>query len=216
MKRFVLTVLTASIASVAMPAFAYEKGDVLVRFGPTLVSPDDSSDSALGDVVEVRDGSSLGVSVTYMFSDALGVEVLGALPFEHDLDGKGALQGVKIGSTNHLPPTVLLQYAPKLADAFQPYVGAGFNYTTFFREKTTYALDAALGGQSDLSLKDSSGLALELGVDVPLSDGLMFNLSVWNIDIDTTASVSVNGVKAASIDVDIDPWVYMAGLGIRF
>ena len=216
MKRFALTVLTASIASVAMPALAYEQGDVLVRFGPTLVSPDDSSDSALGDVVEVRDGSSLGVSVTYMFSDALGVEVLGAMPFEHDLDGSGALQGVKIGSTNHLPPTVLLQYAPKLADSFQPYVGAGFNYTTFFREKTTYELDAALGGETDLSLKDSSGLALELGVDVPLSDSLMFNLSVWNIDIDTTASVSVNGVKAASIDVDIDPWVYMAGLGIRF
>ena len=216
MKRFVIAALSASVACAAMPAAAYETGDLLVRFGPALVSPDDSSDSALGDVVNVRDGSSLGVSATYMFTDTLGVEVLGALPFDHDLDGKGALDGVKIGSTNHLPPTVLLQYAPKLSDAFQPYVGAGFNYTMFFREKTSRELDIALGGPTDLSLSDSKGLALELGVDVPMRDNLMFNVSVWNIDIDTTARVKVNGATAATIDVEIDPWVYMVGLGLRF
>jgi len=216
MKRFVIAALSASVACAAMPAAAYETGDLLVRFGPALVSPDDSSDSALGDVVNVRDGSSLGVSATYMFTDTLGVEVLGALPFEHDLDGKGALDGVKIGSTSHLPPTVLLQYAPKLSDAFQPYVGAGFNYTMFFREKTSRELDIALAGPTDLSLSDSKGLALELGVDVPMRDNLMFNVSVWNIDIDTTARVKVNGATAATIDVEIDPWVYMVGLGLRF
>ena len=216
MKRFVIAALSTSVACAAMPAAAYETGDLLVRFGPALVSPDDSSDSALGDVVNVRDGSSLGVSATYMFTDTLGVEVLGALPFEHDLDGKGALDGVKIGSTSHLPPTVLLQYAPKLSDAFQPYVGAGFNYTMFFREKTSRELDIALAGPTDLSLSDSKGLALELGVDVPMRDNLMFNVSVWNIDIDTTARVKVNGATAATIDVEIDPWVYMVGLGLRF
>lgn len=216
MKRFAFAVLSASVACAAMPVSAYEAGDLLVRFGPALVSPDDSSDSALGDVVNVRDGSSLGISATYMVTDTLGVEVLGALPFDHDLDGKGALDGVKIGSTSHLPPTVLLQYAPKLSDAFQPYVGAGFNYTMFFREKTSRELDIALAGPTDLSLSDSKGLALELGVDVPMNDNLMFNVSVWNIDIDTTARVKVNGATAATIDVEIDPWVYMVGLGMRF
>lgn len=216
MKRFAFAVLSASVACATMPAAAYETGDLLVRFGPALVSPDDSSDSALGDVVNVRDGSSLGISATYMVTDTLGVEVLGALPFDHDLDGKGALDGVKIGSTSHLPPTVLLQYAPKLSDAFQPYVGAGFNYTMFFREKTSRELDIALAGPTDLSLSDSKGLALEVGVDVPMSDNLMFNVSVWNIDIDTTARVKVNGATAATIDVEIDPWVYMVGLGMRF
>lgn len=216
MKKMGKVLLSAAIAAACAPVMAYESGDLVVRFGPALVAPDSSSASVLGDVVEVRDGSGFAISATYMFSDMLGVELLGALPFEHQLKGTGALAGVDIGSTEHLPPTLLLQFAPSVSDAFQPYAGVGINYTTFFREKTTYALDAVLGGESDLSLSDSTGLALELGVDVPLRDNLLLNVSAWNIDIDTTARVSVNGVEAAKIDVEIDPWVYMVGLGIAF
>lgn len=207
------TLLAIAVSCIATPAIAYEAGDVIVRFGPALVAPDSSSDP---DLVSVDNGVSFGISATYMVHNSVGIELLGALPFEHDLNGSGGLAGVDVGSTEHLPPTLLVNYYPKVSDKFQPYVGVGFNYTMFFGEKTDPELDAALGGNTDLSLTDSKGIAFEAGVDIPMSDNMMFSASVWNVDIDTTARVTSNGAPAATIDVEIDPWVYMVGVGFTF
>jgi outer membrane protein len=208
------TLLALSVAVLSAPALAYEAGDVIVRFGPALVAPDSSSTP---DLVEVDNGVSLGISATYMVHKNIGIELLGALPFEHTINGSGALAGVRVGSTEHLPPTLLVNYYPGFSDAFRPFVGVGFNYTTFFREKTSNALGPALGGTtSDLHLTDSKGLALEVGFDIPLKDNLIFNFTAWNVDIDTVARVSVDGAPAANIEVSIDPWVYMVGLGVKF
>lgn len=204
------------LLGISVLSFAYESGDIIVRFGPALVTPNSSSDSILGDIVEVADAKGFGISATYMMTDQFGLELLGALPFEHRIDGTGALEGVKIGHTEQLPPTLMLHYAPSLSESFQPYIGAGMNYTTFFREKTSAELDAALAADTDLSLSDSTGLAVEVGVDVPIGNGLLFNLSVWNIDIDTVARVKANGARAVTVDVEIDSWVYMIGLGMPF
>lgn len=204
------------LLGVFVPSFAYESGDIIVRFGPALVAPSSSSDSLLGDIVEADDAEGFGISATYMMTDQFGLELLGALPFEHRIDGTGALEGVKIGYTEQLPPTLMFHYAPSLSESFQPYIGAGVNYTTFFREKTSAELDVALAADTDLSLSDSMGLAVEIGVDIPIGEGLLFNLSVWNIDIDTVARVKANGTRAVTVDVEIDPWVYMVGLGVSF
>lgn len=216
MKSARFPLLAVAIAALGSPALAYERDEVIVRFGAAMVAPDSDSDSLLGDIAEAEDGYSLGVSATYMINSLVGIELLGALPFQHDIVGTGALQGVDIGSTEQLPPTLLLQFAPPVSAHFQPYAGVGYNYTTFFNEDTSSELDAALGAATDLSLSDSHGLALELGVDVPLGERLMLNATVWNIDIDTTARVKANGVTAVTVDVELDPWVYMVGLGMRF
>ncbi|MCC1497395.1 OmpW family protein [Alcanivorax sp. 1008] len=213
MKALRPTLLAVAVSCLAAPALAYEAGDVIVRFGPALVAPDSSSDP---DLVEVDNGVGFGISATYMVHNSVGVELLGALPFEHDLNGSGGLAGVDVGSTEHLPPTLLVNYYPNVSEKFQPYVGVGFNYTMFFREKTDPELDAALGGNTDLRLSDSTGIAYEAGFDIPMSDNMMFSASVWNVAIDTTARVTVNGAPAAKIDVEIDPWVYMVGIGIKF
>ena len=217
MKTLKLSLLAAAIAALSAPALAYEQGDVIVRLGPAVVAPDSSSSMpGLGDVVEVEDGVGFGISGTYMVSDTIGVEILGALPFEHALEGTGALSGVDIGSTLHLPPTFLVNIYPGSIGRVQPYVGAGLNYTVFFNEDTSPELDAVLGGQTSLELTSSKGLALELGFDVSLDDNMTVSASVWSMDIDTTARVSVNGNAAANIDVEIDPTVYMLGIGMKF
>ncbi len=41
------------------------------------------------------------------------------------------LNGAKIGTLKHLPPTLLAQYHFTNLGAFKPYVGAGINYTRF-------------------------------------------------------------------------------------
>ena len=208
------TLLAVAVSCFTLPAFAYEAGDVIVRFGPALVAPDSESNP---DLVEVDNGVGFGISATYMVHNNIGVELLGALPFEHDLNGSGALAGVDVGSTEHLPPTLLVNYYPNISEKFQPFVGVGFNYTMFFRESVDPELAPALGGTTaDLSLTDSKGIAYEVGFDAPLKDNLVFTASAWNVDIDTTARVKVDGATAAVIDVEIDPWVYMVGVGFTF
>ncbi|SEI56018.1 outer membrane protein [Allopseudospirillum japonicum] len=236
MKNLKVALLAAAVAAVAQPAFAYDAGDMIVRAGVATVAPNDESgfvmdtstqDKLLGveAMAEVDNDSQLGISFTYMLSPTMGIEVLGATPFEHDIKGAGALKGVTIGSTSHLPPTITAQYYPLggTDSKAQPYVGLGVNYTVFFDEKTTDQFTQTLSGllnapgiSTDIELDNSFGVAAQLGIDYALTENVMLNAAVWYIDIDTTADVKVNGNTAAQVDVDIDPTVYMLGVGYKF
>ena len=217
--------LAVMLAVAGQSAVAADPGKFIVRGGYAVVAPQSSSDETtvgLGDVARVDDGNSLGISLTYMLRPDFGVEVLGALPFSHDIRGTGALSGVDIGKTRHLPPTISLQWYPQVAGNFHPYLGAGLNYTVFFGEKTTSEFTAAVAGlapgttSTDLKLDDSFGLALQAGCDYRINDRWSLNAAVWNIDIETEADISANGAHLTTVDVQIDPWVYMIGAGYRF
>ena len=182
-------------------ASAHEQGDKLLRVGVGTVDPKSNN----GDIASVDSGTTLVFNGTYMLSPNLGLEVLAALPFSHDI--KLADGGTKVGETKHLPPTVSLQYHFDTAGAFDPYVGAGLNYTVFFDEKTTGPL-AGL----DLDLDASFGIAAQLGFDYGLSDTMYLNFDVRWINIETDAELD----GAALETVEIDPLVYSLTLGWRF
>jgi outer membrane protein len=198
--------LALGFAAAAGPAHAVQAGDWLIRGGVGHVAPTGESGTVpvVGGKVEADSATSLAVNFTYMLSDNLGLELLGALPFKHDLthDSLG-----KVGETKQLPPTLLLVYnfAPK--SGVRPYAGIGLNYTTFFSEKTTGAL-----ANTSLKLDDSFGLAVEAGVDVDINKDWFFNASLWRMDIDTEADSSLLG----KFDVAIDPWAMIVGVGMRF
>ena len=101
-----------------------------------------------------------------------------------------------------------------LPEAFQPYVGLGINYTIFFDEDLSSRQKD--NGFSNLELDDSWGLAYQLGMDYMLTDNLLLNAQVRYIDIDTTATVDHNALGKVKVDVDVDPFVYMVGLGYKF
>ena len=205
-RHIVGALIALGLATAAVSAHAVQKGDWLIRGGLGHVSPTGESVTVpvVGGKLEADDSTNLAVNFTYMLSDNLGVELLGALPFSHDLthDSLG-----KVGETKQLPPTLILLYnfAPK--SGVRPYAGIGLNYTTFFSEKTT----GALAGTS-LKLDDSFGLAVEAGVDVDINKDWFFNASLWRMDIDTEANSSLLG----KFDVAIDPWVLFVGVGRRF
>lgn len=206
--------LKAGVAAMMLAGSALAApGDIAVRAGAAHVSPnDDSGGLSVDPTAEVGldAATSLGISLTYMATDHLGVGVLGAWPFRHDIKGAGSLAGAgKVGETKHLPPTVTLQYHFAPEATVRPFVGAGFNYTTFFSEKGVGALDGV-----SLSLDDSYGWALEAGVDFDVAPNWFLSGQVFYIAIDTTVDLGdpVNG----QIDLDIDPWVFMLSGGRRF
>lgn len=216
-KLSAVLLLAPALLAASVTAQAYETGDVILRAGAVAVDPQENSGNvkldgtATGLEVGVDSNVQLGLTGTFMLSDKLGLGLLAATPFKHtiNLNGVGELAEVK-----HLPPTLTLQYFPLgSGSALQPYVGAGLNYTTFFSED--FKSGPSAGGFSDLSLDDSWGLALEAGVDYLLTDTIVLNAAVWYADIDTEANFNL-GSSAGKVSVDIDPYVYMVGLGYRF
>jgi outer membrane protein len=208
-----------------------------VNVGPIQVAPQESSSNL--DVIEsvaglgngstalgVDNNTQLGLTIDYRMSSNWGLQVIAATPFEHDIKVKGsAIDGLNVGSTKHLPPTLLAQYYFDLGtDRVEPFIGLGLNYTTFFSEKVDTQLTDALAalevaGADDtvgLKLKDSFGLALQAGVNVRLTDRLGLHAMVSKMDIDTTGRVQVNGATVQNVDVDIDPLVAMVGLRYQF
>lgn len=182
----------------AWPASA-EQSQWLVRAGAHNILP--QSDN--GDVVEVDNDTMVTFNVTYFATENWAVELLAALPFKHDIELIG---GGKVADTKHLPPTLSVQYHFLPDRSIRPYVGAGVNYTIFFEEGTT----GPLAG-SRLSLDNSVGLALQMGVDFDINDRWFTNLDVRYIDIDTKAKLNGSSIGT----VDIDPWLVGLNLGVR-
>ncbi len=219
----------AVLATTGTSALAFDAGEWIVRAGLAGVFPNDSSGDVAGfpgNGVSVSNGFAVGASLAYMLTPSVGIELLGALPFNHDIKARGPDLGAlgTIADTKQLPPTLLLNYhLPMFAKrAFQPYVGVGFNYTLFFDEQPSNSLEGTLG-KSDVSLDPSASYALQLGADWDLGSDVMFNVGLWWIDIDTTGTIDFQGDPDDSsddgrtqVDVEIDPTVLMVGFTKRF
>ena len=197
MTRSTRTLLALALAcGLASPAFAAEPGSWSFSLGAHSVNPKSGNGSLAAGALDVDVGSNWRPTVTaeYFFTPHLGLEVLASLPFEHDI----ALNGVKAGSTKHLPPTFTLQYH-FAGEKVSPFIGAGVNYTLFFDQSE----EGPLAG-TDVSLSNSWGLAAHAGLDFKLAPNRALRVDVRWIDIDT--DVSVNGADVGT--VNIDPLVY--------
>lgn len=223
MKPLALT-FTTVLLSISATAFAHEKGDLLVRAGLASVSPDASSSALVLDgnaigssSADVDDNTQLGLTVAYMLTDNVAIELLASTPFKHDISantGALGLGNIAAGDTKHLPPTLSLLYFPLGADSrFQPYVGAGLNHTIFFEEGVSSQLEGVLGNGS-LELDASTGLALQLGFDYQFTDKMFLNGSVWWADIDTKADFQFDNNRLTT-KVEIDPVIYKLSIGMR-
>ena len=227
MRKTLFAASALALAIAAPLAQAHQAGDIIVRAGAITVDPREDSGaistavtgSVTGSRATLDSDTQLGLNFAYMLTDKFGIELLAATPFTHDVSVKGLPAGLdgKLGEVTHLPPTLSAVYYPLGGNsAFQPYVGAGINYTIFFDEElTSDRKTAAGGGFSNLSLDDSWGLAFQVGADYMLTDNLMLNAQVRYIDIDTEATAN-SALGKVKVDVDVDPMVYMVGLGYKF
>lgn len=195
--------LATLLALAAAPALAQSAGTWTVGVGAHNVAPKSDNGTLtatpLGNL-SMDVGSNIRPTITgeYFLKDNLGLEVLAALPFQHDINVVGVGQ---VGSTKHLPPTVSLQYHFGEGKV-KPFVGIGLNYTRFFSTKS----EGAIAG-TDLELSDSWGLAGHLGIDFQVSEKAAIRIDYRKIDIDT--DVKLNGADLGTNNtVNIDPSVY--------
>ncbi|QUM75342.1 outer membrane protein OmpW [Moritella sp. 24] len=218
-KKILSGLITASLlsATLAAPAFAHQQGDIIVRAGAIMVAPNESSDDVditgvanFGEF-QVNDNTQLGLNFTYMATDNIGIELVAATPFKHEvaLEATGV-----IAEVHQLPPTLLAQYYfGNAGSKLRPYVGAGVNFTVFYDTKFN---DTGKGaGLSNLDMSNSVGLAAQVGVDYKINEKWLVNASVMYAGISSDVTFDV-GNDSYKIETDIDPLVYMVSVGYVF
>lgn len=191
---------TTIIASPAWAAGDFKAGDFMIRARALGVVPQEDSAMSIAAKVRVDNSVVPELDFTYFFSPNVSAELIAAVT-PHDVKTN---TGVDAGSSWLLPPTLTLQYHFNQAECFKPYLGAGINYTHFFKEKP--------GALTSVSYDDSFGPALQAGVDIPIQDNWYINIDIKKVFISTTATFG-NGVRA---DVDIDPLLIGVGIGYKF
>ncbi|MCB1553391.1 MAG: outer membrane beta-barrel protein [Xanthomonadales bacterium] len=196
--------LLAVALAAALPQAAQAE-DWFFRAGIHTVNPDSDNGSLARGALDVDIGSDTQPTFVLgrMLDEHWGLELLAALPFQHDV----RLNGDKALEFKHLPPTLSVQYYFAPGAKVRPFVGAGLNYTWTFEEDESGALDG-----TKVSIDNSFGFAGQLGLAVDLSPKWHLVFDARWIDID--ADVSVNGDNVGSVQVD--PWVYGAYIGYRF
>jgi outer membrane protein len=196
----------ALLLATAASAAPYDAGTVLLRLRAVEVLPDFGSDVSLGSAYHVTGSDMLipEIDVTYFFDPHWSVEVIAGTT-KHSLYLN---KSVYIGSTWILPPTLTLQYHFDAIGPVQPYLGAGINYSLFYDKR-------GVSGLGKLKATDQWGAALQAGADIPLGeDGRYFlNVDVKKIFVSTHASFTASAVTA---NVNVNPWLIGAGVGVRF
>ena len=188
-----LTAIAAALLALAGPAAAQSAGEWTVGLGFGSVMPKDGKGKlSNGATVDVGNNTRPTVTLEYFVADNIGVELLAATPFQHDVSLKGI---GKVASVKHLPPTLTLNYHIPTGGQFVPFVGAGLNYTSFFTERTKGALAGA-----DLNLRHSFGLAFHVGADYWITPKSAIRADVRWMDIDS--KVYVNGTKLGTAKID--------------
>lgn len=204
-----LTIAAAAAAACSGVALAQES-PFQVKVGASLIQPDESATiSAIGGDINISDEVVPTLQIEYFFNPNVSVELLCCIA-RHDVKAVNTTLGpVNLGKVSHFPPTVTVKYHWNDMGAFKPYLGAGFNYTTFFDA------DLPAGPVTDIDYGDSWGGALQAGFDYQLDKHWSLNLDVRKVWISTDVTLTA-GAATIAADVDIHPLIVTAGTGYRF
>ncbi|PKO50305.1 MAG: OmpW family protein, partial [Betaproteobacteria bacterium HGW-Betaproteobacteria-20] len=120
-----------------------------------------------------------------------------------------------LGSVNLLPPTLTAQWHFNPDQTFDPYVGAGINYTIMLDRKLKVSSGPLAGSKIKID-SDSFGFVAQAGFDINLKDGWLINADVKYVTLDTTVKLKTAGGWTKIDSLDINPWVVGIGIGKKF
>lgn len=180
------------------------------RLRGIVVSPDESADiEAIGGDVDISTAIVPEFDISYFFNENWSVELILATA-KHDVEAIGTAAGdIDLGHVWLLPPTLTAQYHFTGGD-FVPYLGAGPNLTLF------YGVDEGPTADS-VDYDTSVGFAVQGGFDFMLNDKWFLNLDVKKLFLGTDATIDATTALGATVDaeVDINPWIFGFGVGVK-
>lgn len=205
MKKSMLTLMIAALGLAGAAAQVQaQESPWLVRARAVHIDPADKSDPVGGagasDRLHVSDKWIPEVDISYFFTPHWAAELILTYPQKHTV----TLDGARIGTFKHLPPTLSAQYHFLPGAGIDPYLGAGVNYTLMSKVRL-------LDGAARLE-HDSVGLALQAGIDFKLAPRWSLNVDVKKVQI--RSDVEIGGARASRVKVD--PLLLGVGLGYRF
>lgn len=215
-RKFSLFAGAAAIAVLAaLPASAQDirgkrEGDLVL--GASLLGAfpmDGGKVDAIGGTPSASNTATPQLDLSYFFTQNIALNVIAATT-RHDVEVKGsALGDVDLGRVWLLPPTVTLQYHFMPTSRFSPYIGAGVNYTVAYGEGGSRTAPVA-----DVDVKNAWGWALNLGLDVELSQRWALNLDVKKLYLRPDVAVTTSTGGRINATTELDPW--LVGLGVRY
>ncbi|MCA0959278.1 outer membrane beta-barrel protein [Muricauda ruestringensis] len=180
------------------------------RLRGIVVTPDESADiEAIGGDVDISTAIVPEFDISYFFDDNWSLELILATA-KHDVEAIGTAAGdIDLGHVWLLPPTLTAQYH-FTGGNFVPYLGAGPNLTLFYGVDEGPVAD-------DVDYDTALGFALQGGFDFMLNDKWFLNFDVKKLFLNTTATVNATTALGATVeaDVDINPWIFGVGVGIK-
>ena len=195
-KRIIATAILCTFLAGAAMAQQAKEGPWMVRARAVHLESVNGDTTGLG--LGINNKWIPEVDISYFFNKNVAVELVLTVPQKHTISS-GATD---IGTIKHLPPTLMAQYHFEAA-GYKPYVGAGINYTRFS--------GVNINGGATIE-KDSWGPALQVGVDIPLSANMYFNIDVKKVLIRTDVFAGTANLGTFKVD----PLLVGMGLGWRF
>jgi outer membrane protein len=207
----------------ALPAAAQTAGSVMLRAGATQIKPNVSSGelsppSLPGTTATIRSDTQLSGGITYMVTNNFSIDLPLSLPFKHEMEGDGAINGVgKIGEVKALPITLLGQYRFLEPDSMlRPYVGGGVTYAKFYKAQSTAALSALTGGTpsnpTTIDVKSKFAATVQLGASFQIDKRWFVDANVTRTFLKTRATLSTG----QTLDMTVDPNSYSLAVGYTF
>lgn len=202
MKKTAIILALAALGMLSGQAMA-QQSPWQVRVRAVHLDPADKSTPVGGvgasDRITVSNKTIPEVDISYFFTPNIAAELILTYPQKHSV----YLDGTRIGSFKHLPPTLTVQYHFTPNAQISPYVGAGLNYTRIS--------SVSLANNLDLE-NNSFGFALQAGVDFKIDKNWSINLDIKKVQI--RSDVTAGG--AAVSRVKVDPLLVGVGVGYRF
>lgn len=229
------TLLSATVIALALAA----SGNALaqsttLKLGFVNIEPNSSASAMSGPFTPV-DALSLKIQSqsTLFFSAAREIdahweaELALGVPPTHDVavvvlnparvpGSVAALDGAIGAKVRQVAPTLFANY--RFGDSnsqIRPFVGLGVNYTSFDKTESTAVNDAINGGLTTIKLKDSVGLAFQLGATAKLGGPWSITGAWSTAQVKTTLTTNTYGIERTA-DITFRPSVFTIAVGYSF